>query len=117
MTDEDPHCAGNAADLAVHLQKHEGKGHGRHIHGRGEVIQQGVLSLEVMPADGQSRRDTQKNIQCRLTLSPLFFHVNQKFMNSSHQAAAILLFNSMGDLKKLSFLFFKTPSHMSCRNA
>ena len=65
MTDENPHRAGNTADLAVHLQQHKGEGHGRYIHGRSEVIQQGVLALEVMPANRQCRRDAQKDIQRR----------------------------------------------------
>ena len=65
MTDKDPYRAGDTANLAVHLQKHKGKSHRGHVHGRGEIIQQGILALEIMPADRQRRRHAQKNIQRR----------------------------------------------------
>ena len=52
MADENAQHTGHTADLAVDLQQNKGEGHTGHIHGRGVVVQQGVLALKAVPADG-----------------------------------------------------------------
>ena len=52
VTDENAQHTGHTADLAVDLQQNKGEGHTGHIHGRGVVVQQSVLALKAVPADG-----------------------------------------------------------------
>ena len=47
MADENAQHTGHTADLAVDLQQNKGEGHTGHIHGRGVVVQQGVLAQKL----------------------------------------------------------------------